>query len=229
MLKSLVKKHLAGCVMIVSKNNENYKFVCTAFICSSKGYLLTCAHAIDLSGDLYLALPDDTSEYKSETLGAFQAISLSVTQYDPLNDVALLKINHKPSTSISMPPPSLTLSNEDNISLGASVGYFGYPFAARGLQTIKVSSGIISSKILSSTGTKKLQIDTIVNDGNSGGPLFDLESERIIGIISGRYSPTGANSGVSIGGFPIGQDSNISYATGISYGIALLIEEGIYE
>ena len=229
MLKNIVKKYLQGCVMLVTTKDKKFSFVCSAFICSNKGYLLTCAHAIDLSQSLYIALPLDTSEFRPEKAGSFRTVRVNVAQFDPINDVALLKVDDTEIISLFMPPPSSSLASEEQISLGASVGIFGYPFGSRGQQIVKVSSGTVSSKVLTPGGTRRLQIETIINDGSSGGPLIDVESECIIGIISGIFSPNRGFPGIFVGGTPTSLESNISYATGMSYGIALLVEEGIYE
>ena len=94
---------------------------------------------------------------------------------------------------------------------------------------MKVSNTIVSAKSLNHNQTRQIVLDSTVNDGNSGGPLFNVETGRIIGIISGRYSPSGTEALGWVSGMPLGQDSNISFATGISYAITLLNEEKSYE
>jgi serine protease Do len=81
---------------------------------------------------------------------------------------------------------------------------------------------------MSENGTKRLQLDSMVHNGTSGGPLYDVGSEKIVGIISGKQSPTGASQGgVMIGNYALGQESSVAYATAIEYGIALMKQEGL--
>lgn len=36
---------------------------------------------------------------------------------------------------------------------------------------------------------KLIQVDSRVNEGNSGGPLIDIERGKVVGIISMKYIP----------------------------------------
>ena len=67
----------------------------------------------------------------------------------------------------------------------------------------------------------------MVHEGNSGGPLLELSTGQIIGVVLGRFSPTGSGGGIRIGNHPLGTESTISYAACISYGRALLKAEGL--
>ena len=105
----------------------------------------------------------------------------------------------------------------------------GFPFGHLGLHTLKVSASVISSKVLSASGSRQLQIDALVHDGNSGGPLVQVRTGQVVGVILARFNPVGG-TGVSVmvaGIQPVGTDSTISYAAGISYGIALMKSEGL--
>lgn len=74
-------------------------------------------------------------------------------------------------------------------------------------------------------GTRQYQLDAMVHEGCSGGPLVDRVSKQVIGIVAGRFSPVGNQGGVLIGGRPLGTESSISYATCIEHGIELLATE----
>ena len=146
-----------------------------------------------------------------------------VVQNNPKNDVALLKI----ISPIPLTVPPNILGNESMSQVGSTVCYLGFPFGQSGLHTLKVSQSIISSKVKSQDGTKQFQLDAMVHEGNSGGPLVDLLSGQIIGIVSGRFSPVGNGEVVKIGTHSLGTESSISYATSINYGIDLMKSEGL--
>ncbi len=229
MLRGIVERYIGGCFMLVTKIDKGFNFVTSGFLCSANGHVMTCAHSIDLQTPLFIARPDIDLEFQpTDSSGrSYSLAPLTVVQYDPINDVALLKAD---GIEVTVPQNHLELfGDERQVPIGSSVGYIGYPFGSRGLLTGKVSSAIVSAKVLSNKNTRTLQIDSSVNDGNSGGPLIDVSSGRIIGIISGRYSPAG-NQGIAwAAGVPLGQESNVSFAVGISYGLELMKAEGIYE
>ncbi|WP_240996323.1 S1C family serine protease [Pseudomonas viridiflava] len=211
--------------MVATAGEPNFKLLGSGFICSSKGYFLTSAHLLDLTKPVFIALPPDSQAFPKMHGNKFQFIPAQIVQYDPVNDVALLRVNSAEIT-IAYPTPSLVLGDERSVDIGSSVGYLGFPF---GLNIPKVSQSVISAKISNESGTRNLMLDTSINDKNSGGPLIDVESGRVIGIVSGRFSPGGTQTVAWIAGQPMGQDSNISFATGISYAIELLKAENVYE
>ncbi|MDD4928400.1 MAG: serine protease [Gallionella sp.] len=223
MLRKIAQQHGGGCLMIVRRKDDGgVEFVGSGFLCHSKGYLLTCAHSINLTDKLAIIPPQPINDFTPLTLERVNVIDVSVAQYNAENDVALLKITAPQPLVV----PENLFGDENRVMVGTSVAYFGYPFGQSGLHVLKISSSIISAKVLSNN-TKQFQLDAMVHEGNSGGPLVDLTTGQIIGIISGRFSPTGNAGGVRIGGYALGTESSISYATTISYGKDLLISEGL--
>lgn len=224
MFRHVAKVHAGGCLMLARQTGEGtLDFTGTGFLCHSKGYILTSAHSITLTDNLGFIPPLPIDQFNPTTLGKVNFIKLIVAQYNAANDVALLKIVEPQSLVV---PPNI-LGDENQALVGASVSYLGFPYAHVGQQALKVSSSIISSKVLSSNGTRQLQFDAMAEEGNSGGPLIDLGSGQIIGIVSGRFSPTGNGGVIKIGSHTLGTESTISYATAISYGKALMQSEGL--
>lgn len=224
MFKGIAQHHGVGCMMIVKKtDDQGVEFIGSGFLCHSKGYILTCAHTINLTEKLAVIPPQPLNEFNQLTLERVNVIDVSVAQFDPDNDVALLKFKTPPPLSV----PENIFGNEKSVQVGSSVGYLGFPFGQSGLHTLKVSQSIISSKVKSTKGTNQFQLDAMVHEGNSGGPLIDLASGQIIGIINGRFSPTGNSGGIRIGNHALGTESTISYATSINYALALMKSEGL--
>ncbi|WP_084183119.1 trypsin-like peptidase domain-containing protein [Nevskia soli] len=223
MYRQIAQHGSGGCLMIVRHRENDVEFVCSGFLCHNAGYVLTCAHSISLTDKLSAVAAAPLNQFNPVTLQQVHALDLSIAQYDPQNDVALLKFVHSPEVTV----PEKLLGQEDGVQVGASVCYMGFPFGHSGLHTLKVSASIISAKVISSSASRQFQIDAMVHEGNSGGPLFELNTGQIIGIILGRFSPTGTGGGISIGNHPLGTESTISYAGSISYGRALLKAEGL--
>ncbi len=91
-------------------------------------------------------------------------------------DYAILSLDDEEFQSV----PNLELSESKEIQIGSQVAILGYQFEQSNL-SLKV--GILSSRYLKA-GVKYLQIDSSVNQGNSGGPLINIETDKVVGIIT---------------------------------------------
>jgi S1-C subfamily serine protease len=146
----------------------------SGFVVSSNGLILTNKHIVSKSKNAnYLVITSNDKKYKA-----------SVLSIDPINDVAILKINEKNL-------PTIPLGDSSKIKLGQGVIAIGN---ALGIFKNTVSYGIISgiSRHLYASQNKNtpaqelrglIQTDAAINPGNSGGPLINLEG-KVIGINS---------------------------------------------
>ncbi|MDE2001336.1 MAG: trypsin-like peptidase domain-containing protein [Patescibacteria group bacterium] len=143
----------------------------SGFVVSSNGIILTNKHVIAESNASYTVLTDDGKRYPA-----------SVLARDPIDDVAILKIDAEDL-------PVVTLGDSSKIELGDDVLAIGN---ALGLFKNTVSRGIISglSRSIAAKPDPKepvqelrglIQTDAAINPGNSGGPLINLDGE-VIGI-----------------------------------------------
>ena len=84
--------------------------------------------------------------------------------------------------------------NSDKARVGDWVIAIGNPFGLGGT----VTSGIISARNRDINLTRYddfIQTDASINQGNSGGPLFNMNGD-VIGINTAIISPSGASSGI---------------------------------
>ncbi len=143
----------------------------TGFIVSGDGYVITNKHVVSDKGATYSVFLSDGTEYKGQLLDT-----------DPINDLAILKIDGKNL-------PTVTLGDSSDIQVGATVLAIGNSLNEY-RQT--VSKGIISGMNRSITASDSngsgveqldgiIQTDAAINPGNSGGPLVNLSGE-VIGI-----------------------------------------------
>ena len=143
----------------------------SGFIVHPDGLVLTNKHVVFDPDSEYTVISMDGQEYSGKVISR-----------DPINDIAVLKIN---ATGL----PTVRLGNSSKLELGQTVVAIGN---ALGLFSNTVSKGIISGlsrKISASLGSGGqmehlrgvLQTDVAINQGNSGGPLIDLDGE-VIGI-----------------------------------------------
>jgi len=191
---------------------DKITFLGSGFFCHSSGYILTCAHLIGLQDDIRVCSSRNIDSFNHQELDFHQVAKAKIVQYSPMDDLALLKLEKGVSTNFSNDIMDFDVESH----IGATVLYFGYPFAQEGLHTAHVSRGMISSKIINNSGKKQYQLDAMVHEGNSGGPLVEAVTGKVIGIVCGRFSMCSL------------QNNMISYAIPISSAYELLKKEGIY-
>ena len=158
----------------------------SGFILSADGYVMTNAHVVEGSEEVFVTL-NDNREFKAKIIGA-----------DKRSDVALVKIE---ATGL----PAVRLGDTSRLRVGEWVIAIGSPF---GLQNT-VTAGIVSAK---SRDTGELlpliQTDVAINPGNSGGPLINMRGE-VVGINSQIYSRSGGYMGISFA-IPIDEASRVA-------------------
>lgn len=149
-------------------------------IVSDDGYIVTNNHVVEDASTVQVILNDNRS-YEAKVIGT-----------DPTTDLALIKIDENGL-------PFMPYGNSDEVKVGQWVVAVGNPFNL----TSTVTAGIISAKarnigILRDENNLQiesfLQTDAVVNPGNSGGALIDING-NLIGINSAIASPTGSYAG----------------------------------
>ena len=144
----------------------------SGFIIDSKGIVVTNNHVIQGAEDILVRVNGD-KEYEAAVIGA-----------DPLSDVAVLQIKSKEKFI------SVKFGDSDKARIGDWVIAIGNPFGLGGT----VTSGIISARNRSigiSRYEDFIQTDASINQGNSGGPLFDIEG-NVIGINTAILGQSGS-------------------------------------
>jgi len=164
----------------------------SGFIISPDGYIVTNNHVVAANTEggvkatvssITVVLPD-RSEYVAKIVGR-----------DPTSDLAVLKIDGHDLHYVKFGEASKSRVGDWVIAIGEPLGLRG-----------TVTAGIISA-IHRNIGTglpsdSYIQTDAAINQGNSGGPLFNMNGE-VIGINSIIQSQNGGNVGL---GFAIPSD-----------------------
>lgn len=164
-------------VVSITSEDEETQSLGAGIIVSADGYVVTNAHVADGGQKITVTTYDDEA-YEAELIGM-----------DAKTDIALLKVIHPQGFEPA------TFADSDDIRVGNAVFAVGNPF---GLGN-SVSSGIVSAKerdIEKGPYDNFIQTDAAINQGNSGGPLFNM-SGKIIGMNTAIFSTDGNNSGVS--------------------------------
>lgn len=151
----------------------------SGFLVSDDGYVLTNNHVVEGAGEIRIHL-NDRRVFQAEVIGL-----------DEPSDLALLKLEAEDL-------PFVDFGDSEQLRIGDWVLAIGSPF---GLE-FSASAGIVSAKGRSVPRRSTynymafIQTDVAINQGNSGGPLFNLAGE-VIGINSRILSSTGGSNGVS--------------------------------
>jgi len=156
----------------------------SGFIIDAKGIVITNNHVIQNAEEIIVKV-NGKKEFKAKVLGA-----------DPLSDVAVIEIISEETFT------PVKFGDSDKARIGDWVIAIGNPFGFGGT----VTSGIISARnreIGLSRYEDYIQTDASINQGNSGGPLFNLNGD-VIGINTAILSPAAGSIGI---GFAIPSNS----------------------
>jgi len=143
----------------------------SGFIIDKNGTVVTNNHVIKDADDILVRVED--KEYKAKIIGT-----------DPLSDIAVLKIDSNDSFK------PVKFGNSDLARIGDWVIAIGNPFGLGGT----VTSGIISARNRSiglSRYEDFIQTDASINQGNSGGPLFNMDGD-VVGVNTAILSQGGS-------------------------------------
>ena len=154
----------------------------SGFIISADGYVVTNNHVV--SGrdgnspvDTITVTLSDRREYKAKLIGR-----------DTLADLALLKID---ATGL----PFVNFGDSSQVRVGDWAIAIGNPFGLGGTVTAGIVSALHRNIQSGSAYDRYIQTDASINQGNSGGPLFDLDG-NVVGINTVIFSPSGGNVGL---------------------------------
>ena len=148
----------------------------SGFIIDPSGLVVTNNHVIEGADQITVTLQDNTT------------LKATVVGRDETGDIALLRV--KPDK----PLPSVPFGDSDHSRVGDWVLAIGNPFGLGGT----VTAGIVSARgrnIHQGPYDDFIQTDAAINQGNSGGPLFNMDGQ-VIGMNTAIYSRSGGSVGI---------------------------------
>ena len=144
----------------------------SGFIIDEKGIVVTNNHVIQGAEDIFVRVNGD-KDFKAKVLGSDAGMDLAVLQIESDEKFKPVKFG-----------------NSNNSRIGDWVIAIGNPFGLGGT----VTAGIISARNRSiglSRYEDFIQTDASINQGNSGGPLFNMDGE-VIGINTAILGQSGS-------------------------------------
>jgi S1-C subfamily serine protease len=152
----------------------------SGFLISADGQIVTAAHVVQVADEV------------SVRFVTGDVVRAKIVASDPTADVALIKAESVPA---GIEP--VVLGDSDTARVGDEVFVIGAPFGiAHSLTAGHVSARRTPSQLFGGfEQVEILQTDAAINQGNSGGPMFNMRGEAI-GIVSHILSTSGGFEGV---------------------------------
>lgn len=148
----------------------------SGFIISADGLVVTNNHVIEGADEILVFMTDGT-RHVAELVGADEKTDLAVLRIDAGDDLIFVEFG-----------------DSDTAEVGDWVMAIGNPFGLGGSVTL----GIVSARnrdINSGPYDNFIQTDAAINQGNSGGPLFDMDG-KVVGINTAIISRSGGGLGI---------------------------------
>jgi len=166
----------------------------SGLIVSKRGYVLTNSHLVSGQKSVTVTLftPQGQNSFKGQ-----------VVAQAPDRDLAVIKIEPQ-----NVDLPVAPMGDSDTIEVGNVVLAFGNPFGLSQTVTSGIISAVRASMVIEGHQLNNLiQTDAPINQGNSGGPLVNLNGE-VIGINTAIYSPAQTHTGLGFA-VPINQAKEV--------------------
>lgn len=148
----------------------------SGFVIDKQGYILTNNHVIENAKEIWVTFANET-QLEAKLVGA-----------DSKTDVALIKV--APQDTLT----PVVLGDSDKVRVGDWILAIGNPFGLGG----SVTAGIVSAKsrdIEAGVYDNFIQTDASINQGCSGGPMFNMDGE-VIGVNTAIFSTSGGSMGI---------------------------------
>jgi S1-C subfamily serine protease len=188
---STVKNSVVGVGTFMSLRNPQAQLLGTGFAVGDGRYVVTNKHVI---ADVHYEEQMEIAVFSGHGMNSKMHIATSVAS-DPVHDLALLRI-----TSGTL--PALKLGDSEHVREGELYAFTGFPIgAALGLYPV-THRGIISAITPIATPANEsgqlspemiarlrapyfvFQLDATAYPGNSGSPLYSVDSGAVIGVIN---------------------------------------------
>lgn len=222
-LPELIQRSKPSLVLVgtyAETDNPRFSFRGTGFAVADGTYVVTCAHVLPDP-----AAPEGARKLMVHTFAGdrvWKSHETEVVTVDRLHDLALLRM-----LDATVPPLKLAAPNQ--VKEGAEIALMGFPIGGvlgfsqvthRGIVSAITAIALPapSARGLNELAVRQLregafsilQLDAVAYPGNSGGPVFDVRTGQVVGIVSMVITKGSRESALS-------QPSGISYAIPVEF------------
>ena len=173
-------------------NPQQITIIGSGFAVSDDGKILTAAHLFNqvppgqqknLKANIII------EENDKEDFARYQWKPITLVKKNDLNDLAVFQMEDLQNSKIK----KLDFGDSDKVEIGQDIYFIGFPYAAQLMNdgfgvTLIVNKSIISN--IKRDGRDPAHkrnwiiLDAISNPGNSGCPLIDIDSNKVIGVMT---------------------------------------------
>ncbi len=161
----------------------------SGFFVTSSGLIVTNRHAIAGVSEISVTLHDTTK------------LNACVLATAAQSDIAVLKVD------FASPVAAVKFGDSDRIRPGDPVFVIGNPLGHGNTVTAGIVSALDRNSAESQFGSF-FQIDAALNQGNSGGPVFNADGE-VVGVATALFSPGADGGSVGLGLAIPGNDARL--------------------
>jgi len=223
-----IKPSIVGVGTVLPTRQPPGRLMGTGFVVGNGQFIVTNAHVI----------PDIVGVENNEFLAVFVGIGrqaetreAKLVQTDEEHDLALLKVGGKKI-------PAMTLGRTDEAEEGRLYAFSGFPIGAvlglypvthRGIISVisPIAIPVNTTKTLDVKMIRRLrnpynvfQLDATAYPGNSGSPLYEMDTGRVIGVINKVFIKETKEKVLE-------KPSGISYAIPVDFVRELLLKENV--
>lgn len=191
-LQCNIKKIKSSIVAIgFNPNPQQITIIGSGFAVSDDGKILSATHLCNQLNSEQIS--NLKANVMIERIGndsyRYKWIPVKLVNKDDKNDVAIFQLEEYKETLLK----KLDLGDSEKVEIGQDVYFIGFPYAAQLMNegfgvTLVINKGIISN--IKRDGVDPahkrnwLIVDAISNPGNSGCPLIDTKSNKVIGVMT---------------------------------------------
>lgn len=163
----------------------------SGFCVSDDGKILTAAHIYSQTPPQFQSKLMGMTMVKQEVNGLehYTWLPLTFIKKEDKDDISLFQLKDYKKTLLK----PLELGNSESVGVGEEAYFIGFPYAAQLMNDGFGITLIVNRTIISNIKHDGIDphlprnwfiIDAISNPGNSGCPLIDIETNKVIGLMS---------------------------------------------
>lgn len=177
---------------VINSNTDMSKItiIGSGFCISDDGKIFSAAHLYSkLNPEQINNLKANVMIEKTMNLERYKWIPIKLINKNDQDDVAIFQLDEYKNTLLR----KLELGDSEKVEIGQEVYFIGFPYAAQLMNdgfgiTLILNKGIVSNikrdGVDPSHKRNWLIVDAISNPGNSGCPLIDAETNKVIGVMT---------------------------------------------